>query len=209
LALAERLDMPVIPGNKPIKKGFMGRPCRFHDVRIGGEHDEELGPGEYGQILLRNRLPYVLLNEYFNRPEATAEVLRNLWFHTGDGAYRDEEGLLYFVDRMGGFIRVKGENISSFQIEDTLNTHPKIAVSAALPVKAEKGLEDDILVYIVTAPGEDLSESELRLWMEKEMPKYMRPRHIRFIEALPQTPTHKVEKYKLKELFLGEKKGGG
>jgi crotonobetaine/carnitine-CoA ligase len=206
LAVAARLDMPVIPGHKTIKKGFMGRPCRFHDVSIGGEHDEELGPGEYGQILLRNRVPYVLLNEYFNRPEATAAVLGNLWFHSGDGAYRDEEGFFYFVDRMGGFIRVKGENISSFQIEDTLNTHLKIAVSAALPVKAEKGLEDDILVYIVTAPGEDLSEDELRLWMEKEMPKYMRPRHIRFIEALPQTPTHKVEKYKLKEMFLAERK---
>lgn len=207
LTVAEQLGLPVIPGNRPIKKGFMGRPCRFHEVIIGGEHDEELAVGEYGQILIRNRLPQVLLDSYFNRPEATAEVFRNLWFHTGDGAYQDEAGFFFFVDRMGGFIRVRGENISSFQIEDSLNTHPQIAVSAAFPVPADKGLEDDIVVYIVCVPGTDLSEEALRPWIEKEMPKYMWPRYIRFIDALPQTPTHKVEKYKLKELFLKEKKG--
>ncbi|MFH0786824.1 MAG: AMP-binding protein [Pseudomonadota bacterium] len=206
MAVARQLDMPVIPGTIPIKKGFMGKPCRFHEVAIGGEHDEELGPGEYGQMILRSRLPYILLDEYFNRPEATAEVLRNLWFHTGDGAYQDEEGLFYFVDRMGGFIRVRGENISSYQIEDTLNAHPKIALTAAFPVPAEKGLEDDIVVYIVPTPGEELMENELRSWIEKEMPKYMWPRHIRFVEALPQTPTHKVEKYKLKKMFLDEER---
>lgn len=206
-SIADQLDLPVIPGNIPIKKGFMGRPGRFHELTIAGEHDEPLGVGEYGQILIRNRLPHILLDEYFNRPEATAQVFRNLWFHTGDGAFRDEQGIFYFVDRMGGFIRVRGENISSYQIEDTLNTHPRIVVSAAFPVPADKGLEDDIVVYIVCAPEAELSEEALRSWIEKEMPKYMWPRYIRFIEALPQTPTHKVEKYKLKELFLNEKKG--
>ncbi|MBI5603386.1 MAG: AMP-binding protein [Deltaproteobacteria bacterium] len=206
VAIAGRLGLPVLPGTVPVKKGFMGKACMFHEVSIVNEHDEELAAGEYGQIVLRSRLPYVLLDEYLNRPEATKEVFRNLWFHTGDGAYKNEEGIFYFVDRMGGFIRVRGENISSFQIEDMINAHSKIAVSAAFPVPAEKGLEDDIVVYIVPAPGENLSESELRPWIEAEMPKYMWPKHIRFIETLPQTPTHKVEKYKLKEIFLNERK---
>ena len=203
--VANRLGIPIVPGNTQIKKGFMGKPCMFHEVSIVGEHDEELAPGEYGQIALRSRLPYVLFNEYLRKPDITVETFRNLWFHAGDIAYRDEEGMLYFVDRRGGFIRVRGENISSYQIENIINFHPRIAVSAAFPVRAEVGLEDDIVVYIVPAPGQKLDEKELRGWIEAEMPKYMRPKHIRFIDALPQTPTNKVEKYKLKELFLSER----
>ena len=199
------LGMPIVPGDMKIKKGFMGKPCIFHEVSIVGEHDEELGPGEYGQIALRSRLPYVLFNEYLRKPDITVEAFRNLWFHAGDVAYRDEEGMLYFVDRRGGFIRVRGENVSSFQIEDIINSHPKIVVSAAFPVQAEVGLEDDIVVYIVPAPGQQLDEKELRDWIKAEMPKYMWPKYIRFINALPQTPTNKVEKYKLKELFLNER----
>jgi carnitine-CoA ligase len=206
IEVARRLDMPVVPGNVPIKKGFMGRPCMQHEVTILNEHDEELGPGEYGEIALRGRVPSVLLNEYFNKPEATAKTCRNFWFHTGDGAYKDEDGLFYFVDRIGGFIRVKGENISSFQVEDIINAHPEVAVTAAFPVPAKVGLEDDIVVYVVPIEAVDLSEDDLRLWIRKEMPRYMQPKHIRFIDALPQTPTFKVEKYKLKQMFLNGNK---
>ena len=78
-------------------------------------------------------------------------------------------------------------------------------MSATFPVKAEVGLEDDIVVYVVVTPGQNLDEKELRSWIDTEMPKYMRPKYIRFIDALPQTPTNKVEKYKLKEMFLSEK----
>lgn len=200
-SIAQELGMPVVPGNAKIKKGFMGTACMHHQVTILGEHDEELGPGEYGQIALRGRLPYLLLNEYFKNPQATAEANRNYWFHTGDGAYKDEKGIFYFVDRMGGFIRVKGENISSFQIEDIINTHPKVNTSAVFPVPAEEGLEDDIVAYIVATADSGLTQGELRGWIEKQMPKYMRPKHIQLIDALPETPTHKVEKYKLKEMF--------
>ena len=209
IRVSQELGMPVVPGNAPIKKGFMGKSCLFHEVSIVNEHDEELASGGYGQIVLRSRLPYVLLNEYLNKPNVTLEAFRNLWFHTGDIAYRDEEGMIYFVDRRGGFIRVRGENISSYQIEDVLNSHPKIAVSAAFPVKAEVGLEDDVVVYVVPKTGQEIKEKDLRSWIESEMPKYMWPKHIRFIDALPQTPSYKVEKYRLKEMFLNEAKGRG
>jgi crotonobetaine/carnitine-CoA ligase len=205
IAVARRLGLPVVPGEGQIKKGFMGKPCMFHEVSILGEHGEELGSGEYGQIALRSRLPYILFNGYLNKPEATLESFRNLWFHTGDIACKDNDGMLYFVDRRGGFIRVRGENVSSYQIEDMMNSHPKILVSAAFPVRAEVGLEDDLVVFVVTAPEQQLAEKELRDWVKAEMPKYMQPKHLRFIDALPLTPTNKVEKYKLKELFLNEK----
>jgi carnitine-CoA ligase len=206
IRVSKDLGMPVVPGNARIKKGYMGKSCLFHELSIVNERDEELPPGEYGQIALRSRLPYVLLNEYLNKPDVTLEAFRNLWFHTGDIAYRDEEGMIYFVDRRGGFIRVRGENVSSFQVEDVLNSHPKIAVSAVFPVKAEVGLEDDVIAYVVPAAGQELREAELRSWIQSEMPKYMWPKHIRFIDALPQTASHKVEKYRLKEMFLSEGK---
>ena len=206
LQVARDLHMPVVAGNEPIKKGFMGTSCLLHKVAILGEHDEELEPGEYGQIGLRSRLPYVLLNEYFDKPEATAEAFRNLWFHTGDGAYCETSGYYYFVDRMGGFIRVRGENISSYQVEDAMNAHPRIQMCAAFSIPAAEGLEDDIVVYVVPVGDDLLSEDEVREWTRGEMPKHMWPRHIRVVDALPQTPTHKVEKYKLKEKILKELK---
>ncbi len=204
LKIARDLQIPVVRGDKPIKKGFMGTPCLLHEMAILNEQDEELPFGEYGQIGLRSKLPYVLLNEYFNKPEATAEAFQNLWFHTGDGAYRDQQGYCYFVDRMGGFIRVKGENISSFQIEDLINTNPKIKMSAAFSIPAAEGLEDDIVVYAVPVRDAQLDVEELQQWTVRQMPKYMWPKHIRLVASLPQTPTHKVEKYKLRERILKE-----
>jgi crotonobetaine/carnitine-CoA ligase len=204
LQVAKDLQMPVVKGDQPIKKGFMGTPCLLHEMTILDDQDEELAPGEYGQIGLRSQLPYVLLNEYFNKPEATKEAFRNLWFHTGDGAYREASGYCYFVDRMGGFIRVKGENISSFQVEDFINTHPEIQMSAVFSIPAAEGLEDDIVVYAVPVAGADIKKETLHDWARREMPKYMCPKHIRLVESLPQTPTHKVQKYKLRDRILEE-----
>jgi crotonobetaine/carnitine-CoA ligase len=204
--LVESLGVPIISGREEIKKGFMGRPSIFFEATVLDENDEELGPGEHGQLGFRGRLPHLLFEEYFNKPEATVEVFRNFWFHTGDGVYRDGNGDFYYVDRMGGFIRTRGENISSFQVEDILNSHPKIAMSSAFPIQSEEGLEDDIVVYVVLNRGVELSEEELREWIKAEMPRFMWPKHIRYIDALPQTPTFKVEKYKLKEMILKELK---
>ena len=198
------LGVPIMPGDTKIKKGFMGKPSLLFETAVLNENDEELGTGQHGQLALRGKLPYLLFDGYFNKPDATAEAFRNLWFHTGDGGYKAEDGNFYFVDRMGGFIRCRGENISSYQIEDILTGHPKAGVCAAFPIPAEEGEEDDIVVYIVLKAGEELSEEELRTWVKSEMPKFMWPKHIRFIDALPQTPTYKVEKYKLRKMFLAE-----
>ncbi|MBI5446090.1 MAG: AMP-binding protein [Deltaproteobacteria bacterium] len=208
LAIARELGMPVVPGDRPLPKGYMGTPCMFHELAVVGEHDERLGPGEYGQIALRPKLPSVLLDEYFKKPEATAAAFRNLWFHTGDGARQDEDGSCYFVDRVGGFIRVRGENVSSFQVEDLLNAHPKVRLAAAFPVPASEGLEDDIVAYVVPVEGAVLEEGDVRDWMRSVAPKYMWPKHVVVADALPQTPTHKIEKYKLKESFLAERAPG-
>ncbi|MEE9911219.1 MAG: AMP-binding protein [Deltaproteobacteria bacterium] len=196
---------PLFSGKDEIKKGLMGRSVILEPAVLG-EHDEELGPGQYGQLCFRSRVPYSMFDGYFNKPEATVKVFRNLWFHTGDACYKDENDIYYFVDRMGGFIRTKGENISSYQIEDIINSHSAVQISAALPIPAEDGEEDDIVVYVVLNESAELSEESLRAWLKTEMPRFMWPKHVRFIDALPSTATNKIEKYKLKQMILSELK---
>ncbi len=205
LDLFRQWGYPIFSGNDEVKKGLMGRSVIIEPAVLN-EHDEELGPGQYGQLAFRSRLPFSMLDGYFNKPEATVKVFRNLWFHTGDACYKDENDIYYFVDRMGGFIRTRGENISSYQIEDIINSHPTVQVCAAFPIPAADGEEDDVVAYVTREEGSALTEIELREWLAKEMPKFMWPKHIRFIDALPRTPTNKVEKYKLKEMILNELK---
>ncbi|MBF7082754.1 AMP-binding protein [Desulfallas sp. Bu1-1] len=203
-ALAKKYGYPIHPGKAELGKGYMGKCKWLLEATILNEHDEECAPGEVGQLAFRPKFSYSMLNEYFGKPEATLKAFRNFWFHTGDACYKDEEGNFYFVDRMGGFIRTRGENISSYQIEDIINSHPKVEMCAALPIPAEVGDEDDIVVYVVVKKGEKLPEGELREWLKGEMPKFMWPKYIRFIDDLPRTPTNKIEKYKLREKILSE-----
>jgi len=98
-----------------------------------------------------------------------------------------------FVDRMGGFFRVRGENVSSFEVEALIASHDKVRAVAAVPVPAKIGEEEDVAVFIELVEGERLTEDELRDHTLRVMPKYMQPTHIRFVPALPVTPTNKVE----------------
>lgn len=187
-----------------LAKGFMGSTSPLLDVAVLDEWDNELEANQHGQLGVRSKLPYLLFSEYFNKPDATAETFRNQWLHTGDGVYKDEDGFFYFVDRIGGFIRTRGENVSSYQVEDIVNSYAAVAASAALPIPAAEGGEDDIVVFVVAKEGQTIIETDFREWLKGEMPKYMLPKHLRFIEALPLTPTFKVEKYKLKQMILEE-----
>ncbi|MEE9913089.1 MAG: AMP-binding protein [Deltaproteobacteria bacterium] len=196
---------PVLSGTDEIKKGFMGRALVLEPA-ILNEHDEILGPGECGQLAFRSRISYGLPSGYYNQPEATLEANRNHWLHTGDACYRDENDIYYFVDRMGNFVRVRGENISTYQIEDVINSHPSVEISAAFPIPALEGEEDDLVLYVTLKNGEHLDEDALKKWIAGQMPKFMWPKYIRFSDALPQTATSKIEKYKLKELIIAELK---
>jgi crotonobetaine/carnitine-CoA ligase len=204
IARTEQYNVPLINGKDDLKKGFMGKPSIYFEVAILGENDEELPSGEVGQIAFRPRLPHLILSEYFNKPESTVKAWKNVWFHTGDAGYIDENGYCYFVDRLGGVIRCRGEKISSYQLEDIINSHPDIDLCAAFPVPAEEGDEDDVAVYIVSKSGITIDEQELREWLKDKMPKYMWPKHIRFSVDLPRTPTNKIEKYKLRQELLAD-----
>ncbi|MFH1135731.1 MAG: AMP-binding protein [Pseudomonadota bacterium] len=201
---AARLELPVVPGWKDVRKGFMGRPLAMIEASLLNDRGEPAGPGEPGQVRFRGKLDNSILKEYFNKPEATAEAMKDGWFSSGDIVVRDEDGVYRFVDRIGGFIRSRGENMSSHTVEALINDHPSIGNSAVFPVPSAEGHEEDIAAFIVLNKGAVLTEDELRAWIKDEMPRFMWPRHIRFVENLPVTPTFKVEKYKLKAMIMKE-----
>ncbi|MFT3800959.1 MAG: AMP-binding protein [Burkholderiaceae bacterium] len=186
-------------------KGFMGWPTPFFDAAVVDENDEFRPIGEAGQLVLRPRIPNTIFLEYLGKPEATAKALRNAWFHTGDAVLQRADGSLVFVDRLGDRIRVRGENLSSYHVEDLFHQHPSVAICAAFAVPAVEGDEDDIVLYVVRAEGAGETAQDLLAWAESAMPKFMRPRHVRFIDDLPRTATNKIEKYKLRAAFAAER----
>jgi len=180
-----------------------GKPSPSFEVKIVDDDDNEVPPLTVGEIVSRPKVPNVMMSGYYKMPDKTLEVFRNLWFHTGDYGMMDNDGFCYFVDRKKDYLRVGGENISSMQVEATTNSHPKIAESAALGIKLEEGAEDYMVLYLVLKQGEKLTPEELMDWCQERLPRFAVPRFVEFLDALPKTPTERVEKYKLKERGIG------
>lgn len=200
----EQFGVPMVRGESVTTKGAMGRPMPFHEVAVLNERGYPCAPGEIGELCFRPKIPNLLFDGYLGKPEATLKAFRRLWFHTGDAAYVDENGDYFFVDRMGDRLRRRGENFSSYVVEDLLHQHPDIALCAVFPIPAAEGDEDDIVVFIVPRSGAALTEAAAAAWAARHLPKFMQPQHIRLVPELPRTLTNKVEKYKLRAQVLRE-----
>jgi crotonobetaine/carnitine-CoA ligase len=138
------------------------------------------------------------MSEYYKMPEKTLESYRNLWFHTGDWARKDEEGNFFFMDRKKDALRRRGENISSFEVEKVINSNPKVMESAVYAVPSDLG-EDEVKASVVLKPGETLAPEDLIAYCNDRMAYFAIPRYLEFIAELPKTATTKVEKYRLRE----------
>ena len=204
VASAVRCGTLVLPGDGVTRKGLLGTPAPFIEAAVLNEEDELCAPGQPGQLALRPRLPGLFLQEYLGNAEATAAAFRNLWFHTGDAAVLEADGLFYFIDRLGDRIRVRGENLSASEVEDLINQHEAVQYSAVFAIPGREGDEDDVVAYVVPAEGGVLAEQEVHTFCTQVMPKYMRPRHIRIISDVPRTHTNKIEKYKLRQEIQSE-----
>lgn len=163
-----------------------GRARPGFEVRIVDEHDYDLPPGEVGQLLVRTTEPWIMNLGYFGRPAQTVEAWRNGWIHTGDALRQDADGNFYFVDRVRDYIRRRGENISSFEIEAMVAQHPSVAEAAAIAVPSADG-EDEVKVVVVRKAGEDLDAAGLLRYLIPRMPRFMVPRYVQFVDALPRT----------------------
>ncbi len=176
----------------------------FYEVKLVDDEDMEVPVGEIGEIVVRSKAPFIMMSEYYKMPEKTLESYRNLWFHTGDYARKDEEGYFYFVDRKKDALRRRGENISSFEVEKVINSHPQVLESAVFAVPSELG-EDEVKANVVLKPAESLPPEELIGYCNVRMAYFAIPRYLEFVEELPKTPTGRVEKYRLREAGITAK----
>ena len=180
------------------RDGFPG-----YEVKIVDENDYEVPVGTVGELVVRSRDPWSMNLGYWRMPEKTAESWRNGWFHTGDGFMEDEEGWLYFVDRMKDALRRRGENISSFEVEAGILQHPAVAEVAVIGVPSDVG-EDEVKAVIVCHAGQALDPAELISFLVPRMPRFMIPRYVEVVDALPKTDaTFRVRKVELRESGVG------
>jgi crotonobetaine/carnitine-CoA ligase len=178
------------------KVGAMGKPSAGFEMKVVDEQDRELPPGAVGELIYRPG-GGAALTEYYKNPEATAEKTRGGWIRSGDLAYQDDDGYFFFVDRKNDFMRRRGENISSFEVEKIINSHPQVLESAAYAIPSELG-EDEVMVAVVLPPGAELHPLELIQYCEAHMAYFMVPRYVRVVDAFPKTGTERTMKYQLK-----------
>ncbi|MGF6999349.1 AMP-binding protein [Paraburkholderia sp. GAS32] len=177
--------------------GSSGRANEDFDVRIFDDEDNELPPNTPGEIVIRPRRPHIMFEGYWNRPADTLKIMRNMWLHSGDVGKFDENGYFYFVDRKKDYLRRRGENISSFEVETGLRAHPSIADVAVHAVFSESG-EDDVKATIVLKEGAFITEEEICLWAIERLPYFTIPRYFEFRPDLPRNPVGRVLKYELR-----------
>jgi carnitine-CoA ligase len=180
------------------KPGYMGRLVPGFSARVVDDADNDVADGQAGELIVRADQPFALASGYFAMPDKTVAAWRNLWLHTGDRVIREADGYYRFVDRMKDAIRRRGENISSFEVEQALGSHPAVALAAVFPVASDLA-EDEVMAAIVLNDDARASEEELVRHCENKLPYFAVPRFIELMDALPRTENGKVQKFKLRE----------
>jgi crotonobetaine/carnitine-CoA ligase len=185
------------------RPGTMGTLVEGFDARVVDGDDLEVADGTPGELIVRNEQPFSFSTGYFGLPEQTVEAWRNLWFHTGDRVVREPDGTFRFLDRIKDVIRRRGENISSYEVEQVLVSHPDVAAAAVVPVPSELG-EDEVMACVVPRDGAELDPLELVRFCEPRLAYFAVPRYVDVLDELPLTPSNKIEKYRLRERGVTE-----
>jgi len=179
------------------KRQAAGRAAYGVDVKIVDPEGRELARGEIGEIAVRGA--QVMLG-YWNRPEATAAAVRNGWMHTGDGAYMDDDGFVYIVDRVKDMIISGGENIYSREVENAVHAHPAVRECAAIGIPDEKWGEA-VLAIVTLKDGKSASAEEIVAHCHTLIANYKCPRKVEFRDALPLSGAGKIMKNVLREPY--------
>lgn len=193
----EAIRMTAVPLGETPPETCAGREVDEYDIRIFDELDQPVPDGTVGQIVFRPRHPNIMFEGYWKRPDSTAAAWKNMWMHTGDLG-KIVDGYLYFADRAKDYLRSRGENISSFEVEAAYMSHHAIAEVAVHAVGAQCA-EDELKVTAVLREGALLTEQELCMWSIDNLPHFAVPRYIEFRKELPKNPTGRVLKYQLRD----------
>ncbi|HUA70355.1 MAG TPA: AMP-binding protein [Solirubrobacteraceae bacterium] len=191
------LGLVAISSPAERRRGTMGQPVGHLEIGVHDERDRPVAPGVKGEIVARPREPHAMFDGYWGAPEQTLAAFRNLWFHSGDSGSLDGDGYLTFSDRMGDAIRRRGQQISSFEVEEAVRGHPLIVECAAYPVPSEHG-DHEVMIAVVVEPDAEFDASSFFDELIPVMPRFALPRYVRVMPSLPQTPTQRVQKYKLR-----------
>jgi fatty-acyl-CoA synthase len=157
----------------------------------------QLNISDAGEVLAQSN---VVLDGYWQQPEATEAALEGGWFHTGDGGYVDDEGYLTISDRKKDIIITGGENVSSIEVEDCLYKHPAVSEVAVIGVPDEKWGET-VKAIVVLKPGASADVESIITFCKDGLARYKAPTSVDFVDAIPRTATGKVQKFKLREPY--------
>ncbi|MCC6006555.1 MAG: AMP-binding protein, partial [Rhodobacteraceae bacterium] len=197
---------------RQIGTACFGAPPPEVDIRIVDDAGGDIDDDTPGELLVRRRgdnPAYGFFDGYLKNPEATAEVWRDGWFHTGDVVARDATGQLHFVDRKKNIIRRSGENIAAVEVETVLNRHPAVAQAAAAPLACDIRGEEVAVLIRPASPGADAATArEIAQWALAEVAYYKVPGWVGFVEALPLTGTAKIQRGELRKLVAAEAEAG-
>ena len=191
----------LLPGDAETKVGSCGRPQMHTEAKIVNARGETipLGSDEPGELLLAGRH---MMKEYWNKPEATAETLRDGWLYTGDICTWDAEGFITICDRKKDMIISGGENIYPAELENVLAACPEVTEAAVIGVSSEKWGETP-LALVVAAPGTSPDAESLKTWCKARLASYKVPQLYEVVDALPRNPSGKLLKPKLREAYPG------
>ena len=184
------------PLGEPVKVGSIGKPMSDTEVKIVDNNGNELHQGQEGELIIR--CP-ALMEGYWNKPDETAEVLRDGWLYTGDIGYVDEDGYFFITDRKKNLIIKGGHNISPRQIEEVIFAHPKVAETAVVGMKDDL-FGEDIKAFVVLKPGEQATAAEIVEYCHSRLTPFKSPREVQFLDSLPKNLMGKVLKRELREL---------
>jgi crotonobetaine/carnitine-CoA ligase len=196
LVICNNVDMDRKKGT-----GCVGKVFPEYEVMVVDDYDQEVKPGEIGELVLRgsdslNRIRG-FMKEYYKNPEATEEVWRSGWFHTGDYVRTDDKGYVFFVDRKKDIIRRSGENISASEVEDSIRTHPDVLDVAVVAVP-DNIREQEVKAYVIRHEGASVEVEDLIEWCEERLAYFKIPRFWGFRDKFPVTNTGKIQKQKLR-----------
>ena len=175
--------------------GALGKPLPYFQARIVNESGKDVKNGETGQLLIKCLEPNLITSGYYKNPEATAAAYQNGWFHTGDLVRQDNRGIYFFVGRQKDSIRRRGENISAWEVERIIGTHPEVEESALIPVSNEFG--DEEIKAFIKPRSVQFDPKVFFEWCEGKMARYQIPRFVQIVDEFPKTPTQRIMKHKL------------
>lgn len=189
-------------GNAPV--GSVGKPPGMIEWKLIDDSGNAVPQGQVGELVTRVWDKKSGGVEYYKNPEASRKKVRGDWLHSGDYFYADKEGFLYFVDRKSDCMRRRGENISSFEVENIIAKHPAVSACAAFGVPSELG-EDEVMIWVQPRPGAELDLANLIRFCSANMAYFMVPRFIDVVDNIPRTETWRVQKGDMKKRGVTER----